>query len=162
MNLIPFPFKFFFFFLIILFSSPCLQTYPHQKKGRGMESENALAQALVLWIWPYRKSFQLGWSFYEVEIDKPGKVHYWQTPWRPETCASPCRGFWVLSEEEWKDAGYPIGKTVANSREVFISQFNYWQGLFCVVSDSTWRHKVHNKFFFKTLRLHKLTSNGRL
>lgn len=128
----PFPSRFFFF---LLFSFPLLafKRTPTRKKGGGWrESENALAQALVLWIWPYRKSFQLGWRFYEVEIDKPGKVHYWQNPRRPETCASLCRGFWVLSEEEWKDTGYPRGKTVANSKEVFISQFNYWQGAFCV------------------------------
>lgn len=129
MNLIPFPFKFFYCSLFLSLPS---NLPPLEKRAGDGESENALAQALVLWIWPYRKSFQLGWSFHEVEIDKPGKVHYWQNPSRSETCASPCRGFWVLSEEEWKDPGYPRGKSIANLREVFILQFNYWQRLFCV------------------------------
>lgn len=103
---------------------------------------------LLLWIWPYWKSFQLGWSFYEVKLDNPGKFyHSWQNPRWFETCASLCRGCWA---SEWGR----LGRSWLSKRQScckfgsFISQL-LTSTFPCRVSGPTIRCKVYNRFFLK-------------
>lgn len=152
MNLIPSPQVLFHCSLFL--SWPTDLPPPEREKreerrrwGEGEEKRGEERRArLVLWIWPHRKSFQLGWSFYEVKLDNPGKFyHSWQNLRWFETCTSLCRGCWG-SEWERLERAWLSKRQSCCKFGSFISQL-LTSTCPCRVSSPTIRCKVYDRFF---------------